>query len=473
MNVNFTLRPYQTVGVDALRHAYKNGKRAPLYSLPTGGGKTLVFSYITRNAVNSGRRVLILVHRSELLRQASNTLTRWGVAHGLISPRHPMTGQMVQVASVATIVRPARLARMAPPDLIIVDEAHHTVAGTWQKIIEAFPRARLLGVTATPSRMDGRGLGVHCGGYFDALISGPSVQDLIDGGFLAKPRVFASPRHLNLDGIRTRAGDYAQEQLSRAVSNREIIGDAVAHYARICPGKPAIAFCASIAHAQMVTEQFTRGGWRARRIDGGMADGERTAIVSALAEGDLDVMTSVDLVSEGFDVPACSAAILLRPTQSEMLYLQQVGRALRIAPGKTHAYILDHAGNVARHGLPQDARAWTLDGRDQTDRGPALKQCPNCYAMLPMATRICPECENCFDLAADGDGSRSREIEQVAGELIELTPEMIAARRAEQQREVNGARSREELMRIARARGYNPRWVEHILRARDMGRRRA
>jgi superfamily II DNA or RNA helicase len=466
VNVNFRLRPYQERGVDALRHSYRAGKRAPLYTLPTGGGKTLVFSYITRNAVNHGSRVLILVHRAELLRQASNTLRTWGVNHGLIAARMPMTGQMVQVASVHTVVR--RLARIAPPDLIIVDEAHHTVAGTWQKVIEAFPQARLLGVTATPARMDGRGLGRHSGGVYDDLVRGPSVQELIDGGFLVKPRVFASPRHLNLEDVHTRGGDFAADELTRVMSQREVIGDAVAHYARLCPGKPAIAFCTSIEHAKLVTEQFTRGGWRARRIDGTMHDDERTGIVAALANGDLDVMVSVDLVSEGFDVPACTAAILLRPTQSEGLYLQQVGRALRPAPGKDSAFILDHAGNVARHGLPQDEREWSLDGRRARESAPELKQCPSCYAMVSRNTVTCPECEHYFNDEREREAAaRSSQPEQVEGELVELTPEIIAQHRAERQREVGSARTREELLRLARARGYNARWVDHIMSARS------
>lgn len=458
------LRPYQTAGVDALRASYRAGHRAPLYQLPTGGGKTQSFCYITRNAATAGNRVLILVHRAELLRQCSRTLTQWGVAHGVIAPRHPMTGHAVQVASVQTVVR--RLTRVAPPTLVIIDEAHHTVAGTWQKVIAAFPRAKLLGVTATPARMDGRGLGAHCGGYFDDLIVGPSVQDLIDGGFLCRPRVFASPRHLNLDDVRVRGGDFAADDATRVMSAREIVGDAVDHYRRICAGQPAIAFCCSIAHAQTVAAQFNHAGFRARRIDGTMDDTERQAIVASLGNGDLDVMVSVDLVSEGFDVPAVVAAILLRPTQSEGLYLQQVGRALRPAPGKACAYVLDHAGNVARHGLPQDPREWTLDGRRRREEPPALQQCPSCFAMLPRSTRQCPECDCDLSVAAAGGGGTRDAIDQSDGELIELTPDMIREYRRQRLQEQGAAQSREDLLRLARQRGYSARWVDHIMASR-------
>jgi len=462
VNLNFALRPYQSAAVEQLRAAYRRGKRAPVYTLPTGGGKTLVFSYITRNAVNHGSRVLILVHRAELLRQASTTLTRWGVDHGCISPHYPTTSQMVQVASVQTVVR--RLHRIAPPNLIIVDEAHHVVAGSWQKVIEAFPRARLLGVTATPARLDGIGLGIHSGGAFDELIVGPSIGDLIADGFLVKPRVFASPRHIDFSRMRTVAGDFARDDAERVMRGNEIVGDAVEHYARICPGVPAIAFCVTIEAAKEVTARFTQAGWRARRIDGTMGDGERQAIVAALAEGDLDVMVSVDLVSEGFDVPSCGAAILLRPTQSTTLFLQQVGRSLRPAPGKTCAFILDHAGNVARHGLPQEPRDWTLDGRQIREHGPAVKQCPECFAMVPSAALVCDECG--YHWPVPGQGDNARVVEQVGGELIELTPEIIEAHRRQRHEEVARATTREELLRLARSRGYAPGWVGHVLAAR-------
>lgn len=461
MRANFELRPYQREGVDALRAAYRDRCRAPLYALPTGGGKTLVFSYITKGAVARGKRVLILVHRSELLRQASRSLTAWGVPHGcIVAGAQGMTGHHVQVASVQTVVR--RLARIAPPDFVIVDEAHHAVAGTWQRIIEAFPEAKLLGVTATPARLDGKGLGVRSGGYFDRLVQGPTMQELIDGGFLVRPRVFVAEVAPNMEGVHTVAGDFNRGEMDAAVRDSRVVGDAVSHYRRICPGVPAIAFCVSLAHADAVVTAFQRGGFRARRIDGAMSDVDRLSIVSDLAERRLDVMVSVDLVSEGFDVPVCGAAIMLRPTQSESLFLQQVGRALRPAPGKDCAYILDHAENVTRHGLPQDDREWSLEGRRPRETVPGVRVCGSCFAVSPSGTQVCPECGTAFPVAPD----RRREVDEVAGELIELTPEMIAERRRQRQREIGLARTEQELRALAERRGYRPGWVFQMMRAR-------
>jgi superfamily II DNA or RNA helicase len=462
MTDGFSLRPYQVAAVDNLRASYRASKSAPLLALPCGAGKTVIFTHVARTMYRKGKRALILVHRSELMRQCSVALKKWNVPHGMIRAGQGMTSHAVQIASVQTLVR--RLSRLPAPDLIVIDEAHHAGAATWQKIFEAYPDAKLLGVTATPQRLDGRGLGTHCGGYFDELIDGPSVQTLIDGGYLAKPRVFASANGLDMSGVRARAGDFEHAETQRRVMNREIVGDAVAHYKRICDGVPAIAFCYSIAHADMVTAQFNAAGITSARIDGTMNDNERKLIIDQLAAGIIKVMTSVDLVSEGFDVPVCGAAILLRPTMSMGLYVQQVGRPMRPAPGKQHAFILDHAGNVARHGLPQDERTWSLDGRN-ADAGPSVKQCPSCYAMLPKTVSVCPECEHCF--GTSDNGTRDRVVEQVDGELVELTPEMIAALKEQRRREVNAARTRDDLMAIARQRGYNERWVDHTLRARS------
>lgn len=475
--LQFELRPYQLEGVEQLRGAYRTGARAPVYQLPTGGGKTMVFSFVTHSAAARGKRVLILVHRVELLQQSSDTLARWGVDHGCISPHYPLTlERRVQVASVQTVAR--RLGRLEAagwkPDLIVVDECHHAVAGTWRRVLEAFPGAMCLGVSATPGRLDGRGLGREAGGVFDAMVTGPSIAELIDGGYLARPRVFASRTSIDaeLRQLRSIGGDWEQEGLARVMSQRAVIGDAVEHYARLCPGTPAIAFCVSVAHAEQVREQFATAGWRARRIDGGMQAAERASIVAALSEGDLDVMVSCELVSEGFDVPVCGAAILLRPTQSETLFMQQVGRALRSYPGKECAYILDHAENVKRHGLPQIEREWTLAGRGPRAQVPQVKQCPGCYAMLPASTMTCPECEHSFMLMEgeeprEGTGAGGREDPvQVDEQLVEVTEEMVAAARLRARQEVREATTREQLEAIARQRGYNVRWVDHILRAR-------
>ena len=451
------LRPYQQQAVDELRGAYAQGARSPLFVLPTGGGKTFTFVYVGQSAVARGNRVLILVHRQELLMQASRSLTAMGVRHGLIARGHVTTGDQVQVASVQTLIR--RLGKHRYHfDLIIVDEAHHAIAGSWRKIIDALPQARVLGVTATPIRSDGKGLR----DVFDTMVTGPTVQQLIDMGHLVRPVVYAPPTQLDLAGVKRRMGDFDQAELGKRVDKPTITGSAVEHYRKLCDRQPAIAFCVSVAHAQHVAADFRSAGYQAKAIDGSMPDAERKQAIEDLGAGRLHVLTSCDIISEGTDIPVVAAAILLRPTQSMGLFIQQVGRALRPAPGKDRAIILDHVGNCMRHGLPQDDRDWSLDGlldagkrKRENDVAP-VKQCEKCYAVFTPRP-VCPVCGHTHEI-------KEREIKQTEGELQEV--DAVTMQRQRKQ-EIGKARTLEELQEVARKRGYKPGWARFIWNARQ------
>lgn len=456
------LRPYQAEAVQSLRQSYLTGHRSPLFCLPTGGGKTFVFSYVAMNAVSKHKRVCVLVHRRELLTQASQSLLSMGVAHGIIAPGYNRTTHAVQVASVQTLARRIKQDRMHF-DLLIVDEAHHAAAGTWQTVRDAFPLARLLGVTATPVRSDGKGLD----GVFDDLVIGPSVTELIAGGHLVQPVVYAPPVQFNLDGVRKRGGDFDQRDLSDKMDKPTITGDVIGHYRKLCAGKPAIAFCASVAHAEHVAAEFRAAGYKSQSVDGSTLPAARAAAIDALGRGELHVLTSCDIISEGTDVPAVSAAILLRPTMSLGLYIQQVGRALRPAPGKDRAIILDHVGNVLRHGMPDDDRDWTLEGTARTgkadnDNVPAVKQCVKCYACFKPQP-ACPICGHVQEI-------KTREIAEQAGELTEITAAQAEAMRRERKQEIGSARTIEALEEVAKRRGYKPGWARFVLKSRE-GRR--
>lgn len=411
--MKFTLRDYQSEGVEKIRDAYRKGFKAPLYQCPTGGGKTLIFSYIAENAASKGKSAFILVHRKELLKQASEKLSQLDVPHGLIAPGHTMTGDPVQIASVYTLAR--RLDQVREPDLIIVDEAHHSGAGTWELILKRWPNVSILGVTATPIRMDGKGLGVKCGGFYDTLIEGPSVRWLIDNRFLSEIIYYAPDLGVDLSGIHTVMGDFDKKEVNHRLDKPVITGCAIDHYKRICPGVPAIAFCASVKHAEHVAEQFNQAGISAASIDGTLDDKIRTQRILDLAEGRINALASCDIISEGTDIPVVGAAILLRPTKSTGLHLQQVGRALRVYPGKQNAIILDHVGNCRRHGLPDDVRSWSLNGYKQKKKGAAeqelrIKICSVCFAAYRNGIKACPQCGHI-------QTCEEREIKQVGGTL--------------------------------------------------------
>ena len=481
-----TLRSYQERGVSDIRAAFNEGASAPLYVAPTGSGKTVLFCYIAQRARELGAKVWIIVHRRELLLQTSRALDQFGVRHGLVTAGVRVEHHaQIQVCSKDTLVR--RLDQLADVDLIVVDEGHHTIAGSWLTVVRSRPDARLLGVTATPLRLDGRGLGLRSGGVFDRLVLGPTVQELIDDGWLCPPVLYGPPMVAQLEGVeKGRDGDYNRKALADVMDKSVITGDAVAHYTRVCPGASSLAFCVSIKHAEHVAQQFCDAGYRFEVVDGTMTPARRARLISDLGVGNINGLTSCDIVSEGTDIPIVTAAILLRPTHSLGLYLQQVGRVLRpvfpggIAPetaalrrasiaasSKPRAYILDHVGSVYRHYLPETPRQWFLDTppksrrrkQDDDDDVP-LKQCQHCYACHAPAP-ACLACGHVYEV-------QSRQIATVEGDLSQVTAESLAAQiEAKRKREEIGrAKTRGDLEALARRRGFRPGWVDHILRAR-------
>lgn len=411
-----SLRAYQQELLDGIRAEMRKGHRRIVAVMPTGAGKGTTIAAMVRGAADKGMRTLILAHRAELIDQLSETASRWGVSHGVIAAGRSMDfSQLVQVGSVQTVVR--RLDKIPAPQLIIQDEAHHVLTGnTWGRIIDRWPDAYLVGKTATPSRSSGEGLGEGHGGFFTSMVLGPDTAWLTANGFLAPAKVFAPPGALDTSKLRTRAGDFRMDDAERQLQEGGIMGDAVTHYRRhIFPGT-AIAFCCSVAHAEAVAEAFQAQGIRARSVDGTMDKAERRRLIAALGTGEVQVLTSCMIISEGTDVPSVTGAILLRPTQSLSLYLQMVGRCLRPAPGKAHAIINDHVGNSLRHGLPSDPREWSLEGKAKKskDAAPPVKVCPGCFACIPSAARTCPECDHAFE-------TEVREFAVIEGDLVERT----------------------------------------------------
>ena len=455
-----TLRPYQFKAVEDIRGAFREGAKSPLFVLATGGGKTCIFSHITHSAMERGRRVTILVHRIELIDQIVKALRAADVEPDVIAAGYLRHSSPVAVASVQTLAR--RIDRVSAPDLIVIDEAHHVAKGnTWAQILEAWPQAKRLGVTATPVRQDGRGLGEH----FDQLIVGPQVSELIAMGYLTKPRVFAPPT-VDTSGLHQRMGEYVQAEAEALVDRPSVTGDALEHYRRLADGKPAIVFCTSVEHAEHVAQSFRDGGYQAVSLNGGTDREVRRMAVKDFRTGALRVMASCDLFSEGFDVEGIEVGLLLRPTASFGLFLQQVGRCLRIAPGKTEALILDHSANCLRFGLPTDPREWKLTYDETTGKKkePEIKArvCSSCFAASSARAKVCANCGVPFPV-------EPREVEQRKGNLEELTPEEMAQRMAKlhASREVGMSTSLAQLEEIGRKRGHKPGWAMHVWEAKQ------
>lgn len=456
--MTFQAREYQDAIIDKVRVKLRTVKRV-LVQLPTGGGKTVVGGKMIESAAGKGHSCLFTVHRRELIDQTTETFDDVGIRHGIIASGRPyQILERVQVASIDTLKhRMNKGANLFPPKFIMVDEAHHVGAAGWKAVLAAYPDAFVVGLSATPERLDGRGLD----DVFEDIVIGPSTGWLIQQGFLSDYRAFApGDGGPDMRGVETARGDYVRAQTSALMDKPTITGDAIKHYQRLALGQSAVCFCASIEHSQHVAEQFRNAGIMAWHLDGTTPAGERSETIRAFRNGEIKVLSNVDLFGEGFDLPSLTASILLRPTKSLALYLQQVGRCLRKHPGKDRALILDHAGNIARHGLPDEEREWSLKGRDKKKKGGAsldARQCPMCFALHRPAP-ICPECGHVY-------GTQSREIDQVDGELKEIN---VQAERRASAAEQAKAKSIEDLTELGRKRGYkNPdAWAAHVYTAR-------
>ena len=384
------LRPYQRAALEGLRAAISRGRRRVLLVLPTGGGKTTIAAEMIHGAVRRGRKVLFVAHRKELIDQASQRLDQFAVPHGVIMAGHRRWHPLmpVQVASVQTLVR-----RQAPPaDLVIVDEAHHARARTYQRILDHYPHAPVIGLTATPWRTDGRGLGE----LFEDIVAPVSIRELTEQGYLVPVTGFAydSP---DLRAVRTRGGDYERRGLELAMGGQVIAGHIVERYLEHGRGKRAILFATSVRHSLDLVSRFQAAGVRAEHLDGETDRDTRERILARLASGATQVVSNVGVLTEGWDCPSVEICILARPTQSVALYLQMVGRVLRPAPGKTVARIHDHAGCILMHGLPSAERDYSLTSDTASAKGEseamrALRQCQQCYAIYEPRGPACPMC---------------------------------------------------------------------------------
>lgn len=393
---------------------------------------------IVKGATHKHNRVLFLVHRQELFEQIEETLIRWGADMNYVT-----------LGMVQTVVR--RIEKTPTPSIIITDENHHAPAASYRKIYDAFPDAMLIGFTATPCRLNGGGLG----DVNDTLIIGPTVKELIAWGNLA-PYKYYAPEVIDTSKLRVRAGEFKAEDVEALFQNKYIWGDVIKHYRKLSDGLKAICYCSSIKQSQEMAKAFQEAGIKAEHIDGDTPKEQRKTIIEGFRNGTITILSNVDLIGEGFDVPDCNTVILLRPTKSLGLHVQQSMRCMRHQPGKL-AIIIDHVGNVGRHGLPDQEREWTLDtekGSNKPTELAPVKQCSQCYMTVYSKITVCPECGNDF---------RKEEAEKklIESDLIEVTGEIVIDTRS-----VEDLKSVSDLYSYAKSHGYKPGWAFHQAKAK-------
>jgi len=378
------LRPYQSKAITALRDHVVAGRRSVLLASPTGSGKTLTAAEVMRSAVALGSRVLFVVHLRELVDQTVEALASLG--HNWIGVMRGDDARVdefapVQVASIQTLAR-----RQKPrADLVILDEAHRSIADSYAKHVwDAYPEATILGLTATPCRGDGRGLGER----YQALVVAATYAELIAEGHISRPTVFAPSREPDLSGVRKVAGDYVESELEQAMG--QLVGDIVGEWKERSLGLRTIVFASGIKHSKSIVDEFRAAGVTAEHLDGETPAADRKAILARLASGETTIVSNCAVLTEGFNCPAVRCAILARPTLSLVLHRQTVGRVLR--PGEVPPVVLDHAGNCSRHGLPTDDLEWSLEGNAKIKTKVEHRICKGCYAYFPARDTVCPHC---------------------------------------------------------------------------------
>jgi DNA repair protein RadD len=421
----FTLYNYQTDLINQTRKAISDGYKAPIIVSSTGSGKTIMFAYIAKNAMLKGSRVLIIVHRKEILEQTLKKLYEYGVQCGQIRTGKPMTRDLIQVAMVLTLNN--RIDIIKKPDLIICDEGHHFLkTNSFGNVLTKYKDVPKLFFTATPERLSGEGLGVNSQGFCDLMIQGPSINQLVTDGYLTYPILYRPEKEIT-HTFKIKKGDYDTDEQEKVLSNKIIVGDVISHYRKYFNNGSAVCFCVSINHAKYMARNFEDNNITSMAVYSGMSDVDRKKAFEGLKNGSIKILTNCSLIDEGVDVPDLAGVIMLRKTLSLGKYLQMAGRALRKAEGKKFAIILDHAGNYYLHGHVLADRDWSLDHKKRdrkNDKVPTTTSCPKCYGVWPGTPKECPSCGFIFAEKKEISDQQRKLPKQIEGELIASFPDV-------------------------------------------------
>lgn len=439
------LRDYQRDLFYKTSEAFKNGFRRPLIVAPCGAGKSYLFAEMIRHTRGE---VLVLTHRQELKQQHEELL-------------HNLNIDNARVAMVLTEYN--RLGKYPTPAMIVTDEAHLSRSNSWQKVIEYYD-TYTVGFTATPIRLDGKPLG----DIFDALIEGVDVRWLIENRRLA-PYEYYAPMTVDTSGLRIVCGDYVVSDLEQLMNERAVYGNVIEAYRRFAPGERAIAYCVSVRHAQHTAEAFNSVGIRAEVLSSGTPPKQRSRVMEDFRAGKLTVLCNVGIIAEGISIDEVTCCMLLRPTDSVALGIQQMMRCMRYLPGKT-AKILDFVGNYLRVGVPDEPREWSLERpvprrKSLNDNGDFyIRCCPECYMTFKTAP-VCPYCGAEYPLhPREIQAHEDIELARITAEETARLEQMMKVARIEQGR----AQSFEDLVKLGKQRGYkNPAfWAAKVMRGR-------
>ena len=443
--------------------AWRDGSQRVMLQLATGGGKTVIAGALMEALYAKKRRILILVHRRELIRQFLKTLSEMAFSHdiGVIAPRFPQRPwARIILASVQSLVRKKELDLL--PDYIFTDEAHHIRAKTYERIVERWPNARGLGLSATPERLDKKGLDLQ----YDTMVQGPGMGWLMEHKYLCRYKLISPSLHLDMSGIKKLAGDYSPHDLDEKFGDK-VIADCVDAYLRYARGRKPIIFCWSIKQSKKVVEQLRMAGVRAVHIDGDTEGTRRDNMLEEFESGSIEAISNVDVFSEGLDCKAADTIVMARPTKSLVKYLQMIGRSLRYLPNK-EALLMDLCDNVFQEGfgLPDSERVWTLKGKMtgsaplDKGKGAPVRVCKACFTVFSVQKSVCPACGEEYRIEA-----RYSEAKMGLSEVTHETLKSKSPTNRSVMRKVFATRGDvDALKRICAEMGYKDGWVAHMLR---------
>ncbi len=439
-----SLRPHQEkLKANVFDHWFNNGHKDVVAISPTGSGKTVLGC----NVIDTlNYPTAVVAHRKELVSQFSLTLNENEIPHSIIAPSatikfierkhrelhgystHHQSAQ-TRLAGIDTLVRRGNELRSWLPQvrLWVQDEAHHVLQDNkWGTGRAMFPNAIGLGLTADTRRADGKGLGRHADGIFDAIADGPEMRYLIDEGYLKDYRIICPPSDFDVASLKTGStGDYSANAMKKAAQKSHIVGDVVQNYLKFAAGKQAVTFATDVETATEMAQRFNEAGVKSAVLSAKTHETMRFQILAQFERKEIRNIVNVDLFGEGFDCPAIECVIMARPTASFMLYLQQFGRGLRQLAGVTHGIIIDHVGNVKLHGLPDKPRPQSLDRRERGARAKIdpdaipLRVCTTCYEPYERIMKFCPHC------GAEPEVTDRSKPEFVDGDLAELDPSIL------------------------------------------------
>jgi DNA repair protein RadD len=433
-----TPRSYQQRAIERLRELRRAGNRRMLLVAPTGSGKTAIACMVIAGALSHDQRILVLGHRKEICDQFWGALNAQGITAGVMRADDERRFDLspVQIGTVQTLVR----RELPPADLVFVDEAHRIPGDSYQRILDAYPKATIIGLTATPCRLDGVGLR----NYFDALLEVEKYSELTFLGWLSAPIVYAPKFDVDLSGVRKMHGDYEERALERVMTQPHVVGDVLREWKEKACGRSTVIFAVGIEHSKAIAAQFAAEGIACAHLDGTTPEDERIQILCDLEVGRLQVVSNVGVLCEGWDQPRVKCCVMARPTLSLTLYMQCVGRILRPWE-KVVPIVLDHAGNTARHGLPHMDREWSLDGAPKQDKKTTHTVCNQCFAYVERFP--CPLCDYSPPVV-------SREV-RVADGVLERIDAAIERDRAAEKTDPRRAYF-DKMADQARERGFKP-----------------